>query len=390
LPRDSRLPSRSKSKAAKSDVRSRSTRTAKGGRPTFGWWPSAALIVAALCLAFVTLPAPTVERLYARGCYPAFQPFLTSLSSLVPIAVFDLLIVGLAAWAISRVYPVLRAGRGDRVRCAVIAFVDFAAGASVVYLAFLAAWGLNYRRLPLESQMNFASGRVTQAAVQSLATRSVQEINRLYAPAHADPAATASLQAVRVRLAPAFAQAQRDLGAATLATPARPKAPLIAPFFRWATVDGMVNPFGLEVLINPDVLPIERPYVVAHEWGHIAGWAREGEAGYVGWLTCLRGDDAARYSAWVSLFLHLRGELPRAERARLDSGLAAGPLRDFGAIRERLERGRPAVQRASWRAYDSFLKANRVDEGIRSYDDIVSLVIGIATDADGRPRRRDE
>ena len=64
--------------------------------------------------------------------------------------------------------------------------------------------------------------------------------------------------------------------------------------------------------------------------------------------------------------------------------------RDFGAIRERLERGRPAVQRASWRAYDSFLKANRVDEGIRSYDDIVSLVIGIATDADGRPRRRDE
>jgi len=259
-----------------------------------------------------------------------------------------------------------------------------------VYLAFLAAWGLNYRRLPLESQMNFASGRVTQAAVQGLATRSVQEINRLYAPAHADPAATASLQAVRVRLAPAFAQAQRDLGAATLATPARPKAPLIAPFFRWATVDGMVNPFVLEVLINPDVLPIERPYVVAHEWGHIAGWAREGEAGYVGWLTCLRGDDAARYSAWVSLFLHLRGELPRAERVRLDSGLAAGPLRDFGAIRERLERGRPAVQRASWRAYDTFLKANRVDEGIRSYDDIVSLVIGIATDADGRPRRRDE
>ena len=39
----------------------------------------------------------------------------------------------------------------------------------------------------------------------------------------------------------------------------------------------MVNPFGLEVLINPDILPIERPYVVAHEWGHIAGWALESE-----------------------------------------------------------------------------------------------------------------
>jgi hypothetical protein len=363
------------------------TGAAKGGRPTLGWWPSAALIVVALGVALTALPASSVERVYARGWYPVFQPFLTSFSSLIPIALFDLLIVSLAAWAVSRVYPVLRAA-GDRRRRIAIAAVDLAAGASIVYLLFLGLWGLNYRRVPLEAQMDFSRGRVTQATVQTLATRSVQEINRLYAPAHADPAAAASLQALRVRLAPAFAQAQRDLGATTLATPARPKAPLISPFFRWATVDGMVNPFGLEVLINPDVLPIERPYVVAHEWGHIAGWAREGEAGYVGWLTCLHGDDVARYSAWVSLYLHLRGDVPPAVRARLDRGLAAGPLRDFAAIRERLERGRPAVQRASWRAYDTFLKANRVEEGIQSYDEIVSLVIGIATDPDGKPRRR--
>ncbi len=387
MPRDSRRPSRSNSKPARHTVRGTVARAAKG-RPTLGWWPSVALVVLGLGLALITLPASSVERVYARRWYPALQPWLTSFSSLIPIAVFDLLIVSLAVWAVSRVYPAVRAARGDRGRRIAIAVIDLAAGASVVYLLFLGLWGLNYRRLPLETQMDFSTSRVTEAAVQTLATRSVQEINRLYAPAHADPAATASLQAVRVRLAPAFAQAQRDVGAATPATPARPKAPLISPFFRWATVDGMVNPFGLEVLINPDILPIERPYVVAHEWGHIAGWAREGEAGYIGWLTCLRGDDAARYSAWVSLFLHLRGGVTPAVRARLDSGLAAGPLRDFAAIRERLERGRPALQRASWRAYDTFLKANRVEEGIQSYDEIVSLVIGIATDAEGRPRRR--
>jgi hypothetical protein len=348
------------------------------------------VIVLALGLALATLPAPAVERVYARGWYPAFQPFLTSFSSLLPIAVFDLLIVALAVWAVSRVYPAVRAARGDRSRRLGIALVDLLAGAAIVYLVFLGLWGLNYRRVPLDVQLDFSRRRVTPASVEAVAARSVHEINRLYAPAHADPAATLSFQAIRVRLAPAFAQAQRDLGTGTSATPARPKAPLISPFFRWATVDGMVNPFGLEVLINPDVLPIERPYVVAHEWGHIAGWAREGEAGYIGWLTCMRGDDAARYSAWVSLYLHLRGDVPAAVRARLDSRLADGPLRDFRGIRERLERGRPAIQRASWRAYDTFLKANRVDEGIRSYDEIVSLVIGVATDPDGRPRRRAE
>jgi hypothetical protein len=352
-------------------------------------WLSATLIVVALALALAPLPADSVERVYARGWYPAVQPFLTSFSSLLPFALFDLVIAGIAGWAVWRVYPVLLPSPRLRRRLLAIAVVDLAAGASVVYLVFLALWGFNYRRVPIEAQLDYSSARVTDDAVQSLAARGVREINRLYSAAHADPAAIASLQAVRVRLAPAFAQAQRDLGFATPATPARPKAPLISPFFRWATVDGMVNPFGLEVLINPDILPIERPYVVAHEWGHIAGWARESEAGFVGWLTCLRGDDAARYSAWIALYLHLRGDIAASARARLDAGLAAGPLRDFGAIRERLERGRPAIQRVSWRAYDTFLKANRVNEGIRSYDEIVSLVLGVATDAEGKPRRRE-
>jgi hypothetical protein len=44
------------------------------------------------------------------------------------------------------------------------------------------------------------------------------------------------------------------------------------------------------------------------------------------------------------------------------------------------------VQRASWRTYDQFLKANRVDEGVRSYDEVVTLILGIAADAEGRPR----
>jgi len=352
-----------------------------------GWWLSAVLVVLALTLALATLPAAAVERVYSRGWYPAVQPFLTSFSSLFPIAIFDVFVAALAIWAVWRLYPAVRAARPDRLRMWGIALLDLMAGASVVYLLFLAFWGLNYRRVPLDAQLDFSTARVTAEAVEALATRSVREINRLYHAAHGDPS-SASLQAIRVRLAPAFAQAQRDLGTDTLATPARPKAPLISPFFRWATVDGMVNPFGLEVLVNPDVLDVERPYVVAHEWGHIAGWAREGEAGYIGWLTCMRGDDSARYSAWISLYLHLRGEVSPTVRQQVDSQLAQGPLKDFAAIRQRLERGQPALQRASWRAYDAFLKANRVQEGVRSYDEVVSLVVGVATDLAGKPRRR--
>ncbi len=62
--------------------------------------------------------------------------------------------------------------------------------------------------------------------------------------------------------------------------------------------------------------------------------------------------------------------------ARIDRVLAAGPRADLAAISARLAAGQPAIQRASWGAYDQFLKANRVAEGVRSYDEVVTLVIG--------------
>jgi Protein of unknown function (DUF3810) len=366
--------------------RLQSTRVA-AAPSTIRWWPRLLVIAAALFAAFATIPAGIVEARYARGFYPSIQPILTSVSSLFPIALFDAALLGAAWWTASRVVRAVRGTSGKRRRALAIVAADIGAAAAFVYLAFLICWGLNYRRLPITNGLDYSASRVTSQSVIRFADRGVTEMNRLHAAAHADESATLTMAAVRVRLAPAFAQAQRELGMTALASPARPKLSLLSPFFRWAAVDGMINPFGLEVLINPDVLPVERPFVIAHEWGHLAGWARESEASYVAWLTCLEGDVAARYSGWLSLYLHLRREVTNDERLALDRQLGAGPRADLLAIYARLERGRPAVQRMSWQAYDRFLKANRVAEGVRSYDDAVTLVLGIATDPAGRPRR---
>ena len=71
--------------------------------------------------------------------------------------------------------------------------------------------------------------------------------------------------------------------------PARPEAHAARLVFPARGVDGMTDPFFLETLVAGSVLPFERPFVVAHEWSHLAGIADEGEANFMGWLTCLRG-----------------------------------------------------------------------------------------------------
>jgi hypothetical protein len=151
----------------------------------------------------------------------------------------------------------------------------------------------------------------------------------------------------------------------------------------------MINPFGLEVLANPDLLPFERPFVAAHEWGHLAGFADEADANFVGWLTCIRASPAAQYSGWFYLYWQISGELNDRERTRLNAALADGPRRDINAVIARLRQGEvPALQRASWKVYDQYLKANRVASGVRSYGEVVNLILRARFENGWTPVRR--
>ena len=362
------------------------TRVGPAASPPRRWWLPPAAVALAVGAWLAPLPPGAVDRLYSRGLYSAFQPLVTSGSGLVPFALLDLLLGAAILWLCARVVGIARRPAANRRRASVALAADLTTLAAAAYLVFLGMWGLNYRRPPITAALDFDRRRVTSPAVEAFAERAVHEINALHRSAHADPSALATWSAVRVNLAPAFARAERDLGMKRLAAAGRPKVSLLSPFFRWASVDGMVNPFGLEVIVNPDVLPVERPFVVTHEWGHLAGWARESEASYLAWIACLEGDPAARYSGWLSLYLHLRGAVSRKRLGGLDRALEGGPRADLAAIRARLSRAQPVVQRASWRAYDQFLKANRVPEGVASYDEVVTLVLGTATNPDGRPR----
>ncbi len=335
----------------------------------------AALIFAAGLLAVLPTPSSWVEALYSRRFYPTLQNLLAPLSGFVPFALFDLLLAGAAAcvgvWWIA---AVRRAGTGGLPRAVLVAGLRTIALAAAVYLVFLVMWGFNYRREPLAAKLGHDAGRVTAQALGALGVETADRLNDLY-PAVAR-AAWPALDALPARLGPAFERVQRELGSGRAAVVGVPKATLLAPYFRWAGIAGMISPFTLEILVNDAVLPFERPYVVAHEWAHLAGYAAESEASFVGWLTCLAGDDASRYSAWLYLMPRVVRHLDEEGRGRVWGRLAAGPAADLRAVALRLRAAVPFVQRNANRVYDRYLRANRVQAGIASYGEVVDLVLG--------------
>jgi hypothetical protein len=333
----------------------------------------AVILVTAAASALAPVPPWLVEHLYTAHLYTALQRVLTSLSNLVPFALFDALVVALAAaWLGLAASDLARLGwRRSTARAAGRTLV----WAAAVYLLFLATWGLNYRRVPLVDRLEFDPDAVTDAGVERLAATTVQRVNVLYAPGHAE--GWPSPGTIDPALAGAFERTVRDLERERIVL-GRPKHTIFDWYFRRAGVDGMTNPFLLETLVAGDLLPFERPFVIAHEWGHLAGLADEGEANFAGWLACMRGSPADQYSGWFFLY----GEVVRAvrggDRQAVASKLGEGPRKDLRAVRERMARHiDPRVSAAGFRVYDSYLKANRVEGGMASYGSVVKLVLGL-------------
>jgi len=137
----------------------------------------------------------------------------------------------------------------------------------------------------------------------------------------------------------------RQLGRPELSLPGQPKySLLLTPFFTSAGVDGMIDPLALETIVHPELLPFERPFILAHEWAHLAGQADEAEASAIGWLACMQGDPTLAYSASVYLILEAGSQLPSSDwhvlAAKLDPGVSA----DISAVGLRLQKQKPMIR----------------------------------------------
>jgi hypothetical protein len=346
-----------------------------------GLWLRTTLVASAAAAAVVPLPPAAVDRLYTARVYAALQPLLTSISNLAPFALLDVLIgATLVAWLVAAARDIVRAP--GRLRGALRVAGRTLAWAAALYLVFLMLWGLNYRRPRMRDTLPYDASAVTADAAAGAGRLAVARLNTLHDRAHA--AGWPAADEVDPNLADAFARAVRAAGIARDVVPARPKRTLLDWYFRRAGVEGMTDPYFLETLVAGGVLPFERAFVVAHEWSHLAGIADEGEANFAAWLTCVRGSPSAEYSGWLFLYGELARVLRAGDRGALANALAAGPRADLRAIRERDARDvSPRVSAAGWRVYDSYLRANRVEAGTASYDEVVRLVLGVRLD--GRP-----
>jgi hypothetical protein len=300
-------------------------------------------------------PSAVVERWYSRTIFPIISGLTEKAADAVPFSWLDVaipvVIVCVALLVLRRQW------RG---------LLNLIAGG---YLVFFWSWALNYHRLPLASKLEVDSARTKPDAIEKFAARAAAEINRLYGEKEKHPyddAATRQEAAHRVEHVVEIIDG-RDWQAAH-----RIKVSRIGNvWFRAAGVDGMFNPVGHEPVVSGTVLDTERPFVMSHELAHVRGYPNEGDANVIAAFATLMSDKPAfQYSGWLSLWLYLRSR-------ELDRLLEPGPRSDLQRIfaRARAEQI-PWIDDLQRIVLDWFLKANSIEEGVRSYSRVVLLTAG--------------
>jgi hypothetical protein len=354
------------------------------------------IILLALVLASIPFPAALVERFYSNGLYPKLQSILTPVANLIPFAVVDALIasifIGLPAWWIVRI---VKAGRGRRKKAAAQLAFHTLVLTAVIFLCFQLLWGFNYERESLAAKLDYDEQRLTEDALSQLKRMSIERLNAESAEAHYGHAIDEEVW--RDHLHSSFDETVMQLGNSQGIAAAIPKTSLLNFYLTAAGIEGFINPFGHEVILDSEIFLFEKPFLLAHEWAHLAGFADESEASFVGLLACLRSDvPALRYSALLALYQYtpriipaMPEEMKAATSLEPQPRLAPEVIADLKAVSERDNKHRnAAISQVQWAVYDRFLKANRVRAGVGSYSRFVRLLLGTRFEPDWTPVRR--
>ena len=337
-------------------------------------WSIVAPVIAALTV-FVPIPQQIIETFYSQDMYPWLQNIFTGGTNFLPFSALDAIAIVLVIailFRLRRLYYVARQRgvfdavweMGRRVLRTVAIFV----------ILFFWAWGFNYRRAPLETQL--PKGSVNRPTVESLQSAIVESnalAGRLRASVTNGPAL--SFDQIADRLLPPMNAALKSVGRPPLSREGRPKFSLVfTPFFTSAGITGMINPLALETIVHPDLLPFERPFVLAHEWAHLSGHADEAEASAIGWLACMKGPPELAYSGSLYLIDMASGSMPADNRKEILKKLDAGVTADLDSMMQRRAAARAEVSSTTMRVYDEYLKVNNVADGGASYRRALSII----------------
>lgn len=373
--------------------------------------PRSAIVGAGICVA--TAAAAWARSLWlaahpsdawAQGPYVPLSNAVGWVPGLASFSVAEWVLlaaaIAFAAYCISNLRAMLKAGRGQRLRAFGRRAIPAVAAVAAVWALFMALQGLNYYR-PTFAQLAGYGPALEQ--VRSLPAKKrgarlaelCQELGRRMDESRA-ALGPVSDQWLRSRPDisgdglgefPAMAQEAKSLVEALNSHYpglfdvdfSTPKPVLASRLLSLVGITGFYFPFTAEANVSVNWPRFCVPATLCHELAHRAGFMREDEANYLGYLACVNSEDPlARYSGYTLAYDHAMNALygqDQAAWARINRQRSAAVAGDRTARSLMAASYRGPLQDLGDAVNDGYLKAQGQSSGTASYGLMVDLLL---------------
>jgi hypothetical protein len=332
----------------------------------------------AILLFFVTellsrIPA-FVEQHYSQKLYPFIAAILSQLSSYFPFSIDDIF------YLLLLVLPLVL------VILLVTKKISFQSAGKIVlttlssvYILFYLLWGFNYYRPKLAGRLAINDRPTNKDEFIEVLEKLINTTNNLHATF--DQLNKAAVDSILENSYKNLAEVLKiDYPMGTR----RDKRITFSMFYAQSGITGYFGPFFNEIHVNKKVLPIEYPFVLAHEKAHQFGITSEAEANFYAWLVCSRSNNQQiQYSASSTLLRHfLYQAYKMKEYEEIIKNINEPVKTDFKIIREHWDELRnEKMNKAASKVNDTYLKTNKITGGIQDYRGVVEHVMNFSLDS---------
>lgn len=328
------------------------------------------------------------EEVFARGIYRVWHTGVARVTGLLPFSLAEWVLYGFAAAVFAALVVWLLhiiKGKGCRWMIVLRGFYAALCAAGLVFTLFVFGCGGNYYRSTYAECVGLKVEPASPQELYEMCQGFAEHANTLRAGLtdceNAD--GVFALPCTEKELGERAVRAMQTLGESE---------PVLAGFYpppkpvAWSRrmsafgITGVYFPFTVEANVNVDVTDYNLGADMCHELSHTAGFMREDEANFIAYRACTRsGDPVLAYSGTMLALIHAGNALYEVS-PKLYATLR-GEYSD-AVVRDLIDNSDYWAQfedskttEMGERMNDAYLKANSQSSGIRSYGEMVDLLL---------------
>ncbi|MDP2068944.1 MAG: DUF3810 domain-containing protein [Lutibacter sp.] len=319
-----------------------------------------------------------IEKYYSNGLYRYISKFLNMLFGWIPFSVGDILYAFLFIFILLNIFTAIKNKKIDLINT----LFKIGGFISVLFFVFHLNWGLNYFRQPIYKTINFEIKKYSTNELIDFTEKLIVKINQVQLSITKNDTLIVNnglskpeIQEISYNVYDQFQEKYTQFPHKNL----KVKHSLYSLPLTYMGFAGYLNPLTNEAQVNYLIPKNTYPMIVCHELAHQVGIASESEANFMGYLATTNSDNVYfNYSGYLMAVRFCLFEISQKDPAKFEAlkiELNKGILKDIRQSEEFWESYQNWSEKYFKTFYDSFLKANKQKDGMKSYNKVVVLLV---------------